>query len=122
MLYNLIINIEANMNPVHNISIVTIQRNIPVQNIISSTRKRKYAPLTQSELSQGCRMGLDTHADISCLGRHARITSVIDGLECTVHAFNDSFSPLLGVKTVNGAIAVDSLDGQLYNPTCQQRT
>ena len=111
MLYNLIINIEANMNPVHNISIVTIQRNIPVQNIISSTRKRKYAPLTQSELSQGSRMGLDTHADISCLGRHARITSVIDGSECTVHAFNDSYSPMHGVKTANGAIAVDSSDG-----------
>ena len=81
MLYNLTINSQAKMNPVHNISIVTIQRNIPVQNMISSARKRKYAPLTQLKLTEGCRTGLDTHADISCLGRHARITSVIDGSE-----------------------------------------
>ena len=114
MICKLVMNLVS-ITPVNNISVVSIQRNLPSMMINStSKRKRKLSPLTNMELSEGCRLGLDTHADISCLGRHARILSIVEGTECTVHAFNDSYAPMHGVKTVNGAIAVDTDDGNIY--------
>ena len=40
-------------------------------NIFSA--KQKPIPLTDNEQLEGCRLGLDTHADISCAGKHARV-------------------------------------------------
>ena len=55
------------------------------------------------------RLGIDSHADISCAGRHARIMEVIEGEACTVHVFNDSMAPIKNVQTINVAYAVDTL-------------
>ena len=50
------------------------------------------------------RLVIDSHADISCAGRHARIMEVVEGEVCTVHAFNDSMKPIK--KRTNGQCCV----------------
>ena len=59
-------------------------------------------------------LGNDSHADILCAGKHARVIEVIEGEECTVHPFNDSMTPLKNVKTVNIAYTTDRPDGRTY--------
>ena len=63
------------------------------QNIFSA-RKTTSTSLSREERVQGCRLGLDSHADISCAGRHARILEIIEGQSCTVRPFNDAYKPL----------------------------
>ena len=59
-------------------------------------------------MKAGCRLGLDTHADVSCIGRHGRILETLEGQYSTVYSFNESFSPMQQVETVNAAFAVDT--------------
>jgi len=70
--------------------------------------------LSPEELKEGCRLGLDSHTDVHCLGRHARVIEVLEGETCSVQPFNDSYSPMTGVRIVNGCMAYDTLDGQTY--------
>ena len=63
---------------------------------------------------KGCRLGIDSHADISCIGRHGRILEVVEGQSSTVHPFNDSYEPMKNIATVNAAIACDTEDGRTY--------
>ena len=81
---------------------------------ICISAKSKQAELTQSELHDGCRLGLDSHADVSCAGRHARILEIVEGRACTVYPFNDSYNPIQNVQTVNAAMAIDLPDGETY--------
>ena len=80
---------------------------------ISST-KQVNAPLTEDELLEGCRLGLDSHADISCAGRHARINEIFHGQTCNVTPFNDSYSPMQNIHTANVSYAADTAEGQTY--------
>ena len=83
--------------------------------LISSTRSLNPNPkLTHDERIQGCQLGMDSHADVSCVGKHARILEVIEGQSCTVRPFNDSYKPMENVKTVNAAFALDSDRGGTY--------
>ena len=70
--------------------------------------------LSTQELSDGCKLGLDTHADVSCIGRHGRVMETLEGQHCTVYPFNDSYSPMERVETVNAAFAVDTESGPTY--------
>jgi len=70
--------------------------------------------LSPKELAYGCRLGLDSHADVSCVGRHARILEVFHGKTCNVLPFNDSYKAMTGIQTVNAAFAFDSEDGRTY--------
>ena len=65
------------------------------------------AVLTDDELSQGCRLGMDSHADMSCLGKHARILEILENQSCSVYPFNDSYAPMTDINVVNGAFALD---------------
>ena len=83
-----------------------------VKSNISSTNKT--TELSAEELQSGCRLGLDSHADISCAGRHARITATYHGQVCNVSPFNDSYKPMTNIHTVDTAYAVDTSDGKTY--------
>ena len=74
----------------------------------------QYLTLSDDELLQGCHLGLDSHADMTCIGRHARITEVFHGKVCNVFPFNDSYEPIKDIHTVNAAFAYDTDDGQTY--------
>jgi len=63
---------------------------------------------------QGSRLGIDSHANISCAGKNSGVIEVIKGEECTVFPFNDSLTTLKYVKTVNDAYATDTPDGRTY--------
>jgi len=68
--------------------------------------------LSTEERYMGCKLGLDSHADVSCIGKHARVLEYLDGQSFTVKPFNDSYSPIKNVKMVNAAlVAVDMIDG-----------
>ena len=87
--------------------------------MVSASKSRKrhkstFKPLTQEELDEGCRLGLDSHADMTCIGRHAHILEVYHGKVCNVFPFNDSYEPIQNISTVNAAFAYNSDDGQTY--------
>lgn len=66
-------------------------------------------PLSYEELSNGCRLRLDSHADISCVGQHSQIIEIVDGQLLTVHPFNDSYDSITGVITVNAVFTIDAI-------------
>ena len=83
---------------------------------ISANKKKTQFPkqLTSEELTSGCRLGLDSHADMSCVGRHAKIIEVVHGKMCNVQPFNDTYQPMTGIRTVNASFAHDTTDGRTY--------
>ena len=54
---------------------------------------------------------MDSHADMSCLGKHARILEILKNQSCSVYPFNDSYESMTNVNVVNGAFALDLTDG-----------
>ena len=83
--------------------------------IIMSSTSHKFSPtLTPRELEEGSRLGLDSHADVSCVGKHARILERFSGRSCSVRPFNDSYKSMDNIQTVNTAFAHDTADGRTY--------
>ena len=80
----------------------------------SKTRYKSDMILTEDELLAGCHLGTDSHADMSCIGSHAAILEVYEGQLCNVMPFNDTYTPMRDIKTVNAAFAYDSDDGKTY--------
>ena len=88
--------------------------------LIFSSSKSFNPSLSEQELHDGCRLGLDSHADVSCVGKHAHILETFTGRTCNVQPFNDSYKPMRGIKTVNAAFAYDHDDGITYILTVNQ--
>jgi hypothetical protein len=70
--------------------------------------------LTEDQLNAGCRLGIDSHADMTCVGAHAKILEIYEGQLCNVQPFNDSYESMKNIRMVNAAFAYDSDDGQTY--------
>ena len=70
--------------------------------------------LSKDKMLHGCKLGMDSHADISCVGKHGCVLEVIKGQTSIVRPFNDKYKPLLHVQTVNAAFAVDAINGDTY--------
>ena len=100
-------------SPSYSIQSFSITKQERSQPHISSAR-RKQVKLSSEEMLAGCRLGLDSHADVSCAGRHARIMETFHGQVCNVSPFNDAYSPMTNVLTVNVAYAIDTTDGKTY--------
>ena len=81
---------------------------------VSKTRSKRPRPLSEDEMLSGCRLGLDSHADVHCVGRHARILEIFEGRSCNVQPFNDSYQPMQNIMTANAAFAYDTDDGQTF--------
>ena len=80
-----------------------------------ASRKRRFnSELSPEEYQAGCRLGLDSHADVSCVGKHARIIETFAGRTCNVQPFNDTYESMKNIKTVNAAFAYDNDEGQTY--------
>ena len=60
------------------------------------------------------RLGADSHADISCAGRDARILDFIDGITCEVQPFNDVYQPRKSVKLCSVAYGYQLEEGKTY--------
>ena len=59
-------------------------------------------------------LGIDSHADVSCAGKDARILSHISGRKCEVKGFHDSYGSITDVRYVNVAYKYHDQDGQEY--------
>ena len=70
--------------------------------------------LSEKEMLEGCRMGIDTHADSSCAGKHVRIIEFIDGKKYKVTPFHEDYEPINNIGMINGIVAVDNEDGSGY--------
>ena len=70
--------------------------------------------LTPDELRAGCRLGVDSHADMSVAGRHALVLEYIEGHTCTVHPYHDGYDPKTGIQICNAAFAYDDPNGETY--------
>ena len=79
--------------------------------VMGNKSKSFLTSLSEYELQEGCRVGIDSHADTSCAGRHVRILERIDGRSFSVSPFNDKYKPLEDIKMINGAVAIDIDDG-----------
>ena len=66
--------------------------------------------LSLNQLREGARMGIYTHADKSCAGKHVRILEYIQGTLFNVFPFQGP--SIRNISLANGIIAVDKEDGQ----------
>ena len=67
---------------------------------------------TSNSLTRYSRLGLDSHADMTCVGQDAHIIEHVHGQTCTVHPFHDSYNPKRNIKICNAAFAFDQSDGR----------
>jgi hypothetical protein len=81
---------------------------------VSANTKNKALSLTKQQLEVGCRLGIDSHADMTCIGAHAKILEVYEGQLCNIQPFNDLCNLMKNIRTVNEAFAYDSNDGNTY--------
>ena len=63
-------------------------------------------------MEDGCPLGKDSHADLNCVGRHARILEMFHGWSCNVQPFNDSYAPTKNICTDNDCVSHDTRDGR----------
>ena len=94
--------------------IMTIRTQLDPISFISKNSSNKEAPLVHAlseyELQQGARLGIDTHADTSCAGKHVRILEYVQGVRFSVAPFQGP--SITNVSLANGVVAVDREDGQ----------
>ena len=75
----------------------------------------RYNPLlTDSELKEGCKLGIDSWADTSCAGKHAFIDAVVEGKTVTANAFSSELPTLKNLEIVHAKYAYDADDGRTY--------
>ena len=99
-------------------SIQTCYRPISaLKTVISATRTRRdtsfrHPVLNNSELKNGCKLGLDSYADTSCSGRHAFVEEFIEGKLVTATGFSSSLGSMKNLPMANVLYAYDKSDGR----------
>ena len=63
--------------------------------------------LTADEMKLGTRLGVDSHADTSCINKHAYIESIIEGMTVDAIPFDDAIGKMTNLPIVNGIYAYD---------------
>jgi hypothetical protein len=81
---------------------------------VSSTQTRVSIRLSSEELSRGCKLGLDSWADTSCIGRHAHIDSYVDGKTVTANGFANNLPSIDNIPIVNCSFAYDDDNGRTF--------
>ena len=64
--------------------------------------------LTSTGVNQGCQLGLDSHADASCAGKHVSFLENVQGREFIVHPFLDSYKPIDKISIINDSLVYDT--------------
>ena len=75
--------------------------------VIKSVNGEKHN-LSEYELLHGFLLGVDTHADTLCAGRHVRVIKYIGGKKYSVAPFHGSYKPKTNVEMINGVVAIDN--------------
>ena len=66
--------------------------------------------LNKEEMDTGIRMGMDSHADTTCVNKHAYIESVIEGITVDAIPFDSSMGKMSDLPVVNAIYAYDDPD------------
>ena len=90
-----------------NISAFKTARNIKAVNI-GSYDKDVNPVLSPDELIVGTRMGMDSHADTTCVNKHAYIESIVEGFTVDAIPFDDSIGKLSDLPIVHAIYAYDN--------------
>lgn len=75
----------------------------------SKYRRISNVILTSEEMKNGCRCGIDTHADTCVVGKHAHIISQVHGKSVQAEPFSPSLGALSDLPIVHAAVAYDDL-------------
>ena len=59
-------------------------------------------------MKQGCRLGIDSHADTSCVNRHAHIESIVEGITVDAIPFDRSLGKASNLPIVHAIYAIDN--------------
>ena len=65
------------------------------------------APLGANELHVGCRLGIDSHADTTCLNKHAHIECTHHGMTVDAVPFSGELGTLKSLPIIDGILAFD---------------
>ena len=105
-------------------------RTVRVQAISSNTDTQINAPLEEDEMKAGCRLGIDSHADTSCINKHAYVEHVVDGVTVDAIPFDDSLGKASNLHIVHAIYAIDNpvtfrthlirINNGIYIPTMKQ--
>ena len=94
--------------------VMTIRTQLDPISFINKSSSNKVIPLvhelSEYELQQGARLGIDTHADTSCAGKHVKILEYVQGARFSVAPFQGP--SINNISLANGVVAVDREDGQ----------
>lgn len=71
-----------------------------------------HPPLSDAELNNGAKLGLDSWADTGCAGRHVFVEEFIDGTSVNASGFSHSLGTLKNLPLANVLYANDTLDGR----------
>ena len=95
-----------NVNAFH-IFGITSTRNIKSLNIGAYDKEINQA-LSATELLKGTKMGMDSHADTTCVNKHAYIESIVEGMTVDAVPFDESIGRLSNLPIVNTIYAYDN--------------
>lgn len=65
-------------------------------------------PLSPEEFRSGCRLGVDSHADTTCVNKHAFISEIVEGQTVDAVPFDSSIGKLTDLPIVHAILAVDN--------------
>ena len=64
--------------------------------------------LSLDEIHLGTRLGMDSHADTSCINKHAFIESIVEGMRVDAVPFDERIGKLRDLPIVNSIYAYDN--------------
>lgn len=76
--------------------------------LISPYKEIQAPPLSEDEMKQGCRAGIDTHADTCCFGKHCHILGTVHGKVVEAHPFSEQLGTIKNLPIVNACVAYDN--------------
>ena len=68
--------------------------------------------LSEDKLAEGCRLGIDSHANTSCAGRHGRVTETYHDNVCSGQPFYNEHSLIKNTHVRNASFAHDTDNGE----------
>ena len=70
---------------------------LKIANILSTSTSITNYTLTDIELRDGCKAGLDTWADTCCVGKHAHVREVLEGKVANANGFANNLPTVMNI-------------------------
>ena len=83
--------------------------------VVSSTSTKFFnSNLSEREMKEGCKAGLDTWADTCCVGKHAHVREIIEGKVANANGFADDLPTVKDIPIVHCSLAYDDANGRTF--------